>query len=648
MALAVGDRVVEAGRSGAVVALRPGGMVDVKWPDGGISRRPMSKLSKPGGRLAMRSNHHLTVGQHVRMGTSAGTVVKTHTPDSYDVDFGGGMLRILVPGSMLVPSGGQAGTRQNTRVNANRQLSLLPKPKRRRAVGAKTRVVRAKARARVVGAKTRTLPPEDPHEEQLRRVALAVYESLTRRYKRPEGRATLSRAYAIATGRLQKYGYIVPGTRMPTIKGIKRAREKLATPDAEIKRQAYEHVLARARKGGTYRVIEHDGAWLVEPGGKLFYTEAKALRYVESVGGTVSFREGRRVRGEARRAGEAEKRARRKGRKAARKVVGFHRNRRNRRNPVTFVVGDTVTFRGQRTRGTVTALQPASGTVRVEWHDGEVGNHDPRMLFKARGADPVLRGLARESGPAIARGLEYFRPQMTWSIKDAMYQLVGPPKIGSKLPGGWRHEPQVARAGVGYSMWVTEHDGVARRTAVALNIPMPPGRDVMLPKGRTKKATRRPVGWAPYAQDIREGVEATTIIAPTSRRSVASGAPVVRVQKQSDGWHVTVTGLRVRGAAKRLSGGPYDTRAQAVAAGRRAAEKLTRATERVNRAGGGSMFQRNPRTKGRRAATYRGMIIRSCAGIYIVEAYGEPFRVMSEAKRWIDDKLGGPRIAAVG
>jgi hypothetical protein len=91
-------------------------------------------------------------------------------------------------------------------------------------------------------------PGVDPFQEQRRRCVLAVYNRLVASGE-PEGRQTTSRAFAICTKQLQRYGYIVPGTARPTQKGMARSLEKLAGPQAAERRAAYEQVLRTARQG---------------------------------------------------------------------------------------------------------------------------------------------------------------------------------------------------------------------------------------------------------------------------------------------------------------------------------------------------------------------------------------------------------------
>ena len=91
------------------------------------------------------------------------------------------------------------------------------------------------------------VPKQQDGLNQLRRCVLKVYQRYVDQGS-PEGRETLSRAYAICTSQFQKYGYLVPGTRTPTAKGLLRSIEKSSDPVRAQRMQEYERVLAGARK----------------------------------------------------------------------------------------------------------------------------------------------------------------------------------------------------------------------------------------------------------------------------------------------------------------------------------------------------------------------------------------------------------------
>ncbi|MDP3772647.1 MAG: hypothetical protein Q8Q85_00085 [Gemmatimonadales bacterium] len=281
--LAVGSVVSEAGRIGTVVALRPQGMVDVRFGQEPVQRRPAQGLqaarSNPGTVLPYRQNHHLAVGQRVarkEWAAMTGTVQATHVPDQYTVTWDQGGQNV-VSGSLLV------------KVQANPP----------RANPAKGDIM-------------------DPHREQLRRVMMGVRESLVQRGA-PDNATTTSKAWAIATRQLQKHGYLVPGTQQATLKGIQRSRAKLQAPHAEVRRQAYEATLANERVAKGHRVVKHgDHAFTVEPGGKMFFTEKNAMAYAAKLG-TVTKRVAKKARSTSRAATAKPRKSAKK--KATRKVA---------------------------------------------------------------------------------------------------------------------------------------------------------------------------------------------------------------------------------------------------------------------------------------------------------------------------------------
>ena len=118
----------------------------------------------------------------------------------------------------------------------------------------------------------------DPAKEQFRRVQMAVYESQKKRGK--SDKEAWRSSFAIATKRLQQYGYLKPGTQTPTAKGRMRAAEKLASEDSWAKRQRYEVALAKRRKSGKHRVVPQKHGkqtrYYVQPGGRYFLTRKKA------------------------------------------------------------------------------------------------------------------------------------------------------------------------------------------------------------------------------------------------------------------------------------------------------------------------------------------------------------------------------------
>jgi hypothetical protein len=124
----------------------------------------------------------------------------------------------------------------------------------------------------------------DPFEEQLRAQRQAIYESYVKKLKRrksfrnKQGRRIdlgLSRAqraegmrrmFAIGTGVQKKHGYLVPGTQTPTLKAMRRSRERMAEPIKLLaNRQDYEETLALGRKGPFYRVTAEPTGYFVWP-----------------------------------------------------------------------------------------------------------------------------------------------------------------------------------------------------------------------------------------------------------------------------------------------------------------------------------------------------------------------------------------------
>ncbi len=99
------------------------------------------------------------------------------------------------------------------------------------------------------------LPENQDGLAQYRRCVLAVYERFVDGGQ-PEGRETLSRAFAICTKQLQKYGYLQPGSRRPTMKGLEASILKAADDEHVGKMVRYEQALARARKPEVRRKLD--------------------------------------------------------------------------------------------------------------------------------------------------------------------------------------------------------------------------------------------------------------------------------------------------------------------------------------------------------------------------------------------------------
>jgi hypothetical protein len=111
----------------------------------------------------------------------------------------------------------------------------------------------------------------DPEEEHIRRVRLALFTKFTtegyskKRSIRVDGQefapgevldpiSAKKLAFQLA-GRRAGYPFLEPGTNIPTEESRYRAKEKLSTPDAAVKRQQYEEMLAVGRKRGRYRLV---------------------------------------------------------------------------------------------------------------------------------------------------------------------------------------------------------------------------------------------------------------------------------------------------------------------------------------------------------------------------------------------------------
>jgi hypothetical protein len=95
-------------------------------------------------------------------------------------------------------------------------------------------------------------PLADPHLEQWRRCALAVYRRMVGAGETPSP-AIVRRAFSICTRSLQDAGYLERGTRTPTAKGRAAAAQKRASSDAAEKRAAYQQMLRVGREGRPSR-----------------------------------------------------------------------------------------------------------------------------------------------------------------------------------------------------------------------------------------------------------------------------------------------------------------------------------------------------------------------------------------------------------
>ena len=223
----VGSTVIERGRVGEIVALRPQGMVDVQFQDVDFIER--------------RNKRHLRTA---RSNPAANYKLSSH---------GRWMKRVGNRWQFVAAS--KVPAKHKNPAPVQEEVEEI-----------------------------------DPTEEQFKRVVLGVFKSLKKQDKkkgiRRSDAARRSAAFAIATSQLQKHGYLQPGTHTPTRKGRTRAAEKRQTEDAWAKTQQYELMLGRGRQFGKHRVVKvTKGAsgkkykrarYYVQPGNRYFYSKAKA------------------------------------------------------------------------------------------------------------------------------------------------------------------------------------------------------------------------------------------------------------------------------------------------------------------------------------------------------------------------------------
>ena len=81
---------------------------------------------------------------------------------------------------------------------------------------------------------------------QLHRCVLSVYKERTDTSLPPHER--LSDAFAICVKSFQDYGYLKPGTRTPTLKGIRASKIKMLDDDAIAKQKEYQRLKVAARR----------------------------------------------------------------------------------------------------------------------------------------------------------------------------------------------------------------------------------------------------------------------------------------------------------------------------------------------------------------------------------------------------------------
>lgn len=149
----------------------------------------------------------------------------------------------------------------------------------------------------------------DSTREQFNAVVQGIYESLVKKHlglpnskafkyrgsrldhrydlEPEEVRELLSSAFAIATRRGQKYGYLEAGSQRATAKGKKRSAERIKDKKKLAENvQDYEETLAMARKTTAHhRIIRKRGKFYVQPGEGFkasgYTTEAGAKRAIK-------------------------------------------------------------------------------------------------------------------------------------------------------------------------------------------------------------------------------------------------------------------------------------------------------------------------------------------------------------------------------
>lgn len=159
-----------------------------------------------------------------------------------------------------------------------------------------------KPRGRAAAA--RPAPEEDvydPEEEQIRRIRLALFEKFTSEgYSKHKPISVKGRTYGPGqplepedakqlafqmAGRRTGSRFLQEGSNRPTAESRVRAYDKLASDDAEDKRQRYEKMLAVGRKSGAHRItheqqfVDHGPlVWKIQPGGHVYHSRAEAER----------------------------------------------------------------------------------------------------------------------------------------------------------------------------------------------------------------------------------------------------------------------------------------------------------------------------------------------------------------------------------
>lgn len=178
-----------------------------------------------------------------------------------------------------------------------RKLSGLPSPQHS-APPARSNPPKPRGQA----AAARPAPKEDiydPEDEQIRRIRLALFEKFASEgYSKYKSISVQGRTYGPGqplepedakqlafqmAGRRTGSRFLQEGTNRPTAESRVRAYDKLASDDAEDKRQRYEQMLAVGRKSGPYRItyeqqfVDHGPlVWKIQPGGHVHHSRESA------------------------------------------------------------------------------------------------------------------------------------------------------------------------------------------------------------------------------------------------------------------------------------------------------------------------------------------------------------------------------------
>lgn len=526
MKLSPGQRVREGSTTGVVVALRPQGMVDVKLGSGLVKRRSASALVRVNP-VYPRSSKELEYSKK----------------DKYT------LIRLLGTANdnyeYFRRRRGKDEVRSLHEHYWEDEVDLLSEMLRQRP-----------------NPKGKFADVEDPEREQLRRVMLAVYRGLVEKGA-AEGRETESKAWAIATSQLQKHGYLVPGTGMPTLKGIVRSRQKLSTSDAHAKRQAYEHLLASTRKVRGYRVMEvAPDTFVVEPGGRVFYSEGSVRKYLRDAPDLtekqlqLAFSEASRAEEGAKRAEKMRTKSRKSTKRDAKgRFVAVRNPARKLRRNHHLAPGDAFkTSSGKK--GRILGLAQG-GKYPVRWSDGTYG-WVKDAYSSARKANPK-KWIPRPPKRKNPRGsfVERVPTKLYYSAKDDLYLLSCGHKVArfvTEHVRGWKRQKSWS-AGSDMVIYVTTKAKTAQETAALLNTPVAgaPRSALKLPAAERKPYTRETTAAhgryattfdvedpEAYRQQFKHGKKVRN---PGASKKVRNPSPTITVRKVAGGYQATVKGL---------------------------------------------------------------------------------------------------------